>query len=190
MTATEIFSSKLDVPRSLLVTPTRIGELLYAADLISVPQIKMALYEQARLYELSLGEIMSSHGWISQKTADFFGDHWSKIISQAQKECLGKYLKWADLIDEDQIKYILKSQEVTGLKFGAAAVVNGYIKQSTIDFFVSQICLNFSQKNHIKLKYVDKKVPSKPLSHSDHQDDLCKQNTLSMPQSNDIAWIG
>lgn len=123
---------------TLIQTSLRIGERLCASDLISMHQLQAALYEQ-KLYEMMrLGEIMVLHGWVCQQTADFFGDQWPYIDEQSEAIPIGGYLRRAGLIDRNMIEAILISQKKTGLRFGALAILNGYIQQTTLDFFIEQ----------------------------------------------------
>ena len=123
---------------TLIQNSLRIGERLCASDLISMHQLQTALYEQ-ELYEMMrLGEIMVLHGWVYQQTADFFGDQWPGSAEPAEIIPIGGYLHQAGLIDRHQIETILISQKKTGLRFGALAILNGYIQQTTLDFFIEQ----------------------------------------------------
>ena len=49
-----------------------LGKVLQQADLISSEQVEIALKEQTLVHGLRFGEILASHGWLKQKTADFF----------------------------------------------------------------------------------------------------------------------
>jgi len=101
-------------------------------------QLRTALYEQ-KLYEMMrLGEILTLHGWVCQQTADFFGDQWPYFEKQFASHPIGSYFRNAGLMNLDMIDTILKSQKKTGLRFGALAVLSGYIQQSTLNFFVEQ----------------------------------------------------
>lgn len=123
---------------TLIQNSHKIGERLCASDLISDHQLETALYEQ-RLYEMMrLGEILTLHGWVQQQTADFFGDQWPYPDTQADPVPIGSYLRRAGLIDRNMVDAILAAQQKTGLRFGALAVLNGYIRQATLDFFVEQ----------------------------------------------------
>ncbi|WP_299489359.1 hypothetical protein [Acaryochloris sp. IP29b_bin.137] len=128
----------MTISPTLIQNSLRIGERLCASDLISMHQLQTALYEQ-ELYEMMrLGEIMVLHGWVCQQTADFFGDQWPSIAEQAESMLIGGYLHRAGLIDRNQIETILLSQKKTGLRFGAIAILNGYIQQATLNFFIEQ----------------------------------------------------
>ncbi len=123
---------------TLIQNSLKIGERLCTSDLISSYQLEAALYEQ-KLYEMMrLGEILALHGWVQQQTADFFGDQWPYPGVQADPVPIGSYFRRAGLIDRNMVESILASQKKTGLRFGALAVLNGYIRQATLDFFVEQ----------------------------------------------------
>ena len=61
---------------------------------------------------------------------------WSKLIALKERKALGYYLERAGLIEEKEIKKVLAEQEVSNLKFGTLAVLKGYIKPETLDFFL------------------------------------------------------
>ncbi|ELS02696.1 hypothetical protein Xen7305DRAFT_00024140 [Xenococcus sp. PCC 7305] len=119
-----------------LVTHKRIGEILLEADLITVPQIKVALEDQTHNPHLMLGEILALRGWLLEKTADFFASNWPKLLEQDRKKQLGWYLQESGLLEASDIDRILAEQRRIDSKFGAIAVLNGYIKKSTLDFFL------------------------------------------------------
>ena len=128
----------MTIGHTLIQSSHKIGERLCASDLITSYQLETALYEQ-RLYEMMrLGEILTLHGWVQQQTADFFGDQWPYPDTQAEPVPIGSYFRRAGLIDRNMVDAILAAQKKTGLRFGALAVLNGYIRQATLDFFVEQ----------------------------------------------------
>ncbi|HEY9768904.1 MAG TPA: hypothetical protein V6C71_10480 [Coleofasciculaceae cyanobacterium] len=57
---------------SKFVTFKPIGEILQEADLITSPQLEVALRDQNYYQDMRLGEILALRGWIKQDTADFF----------------------------------------------------------------------------------------------------------------------
>lgn len=123
---------------TLIQNSLKIGERLCTSDLISLHQLETALYEQNLYNTMRLGEILVSHGWVLQETADFFGDQWPYLDALADPVPIGSYFRRAGLIDRSIVETILASQKKTGLRFGALAVLNGYIPQATLDFFVEQ----------------------------------------------------
>lgn len=127
---------------TLIQNSLKIGERLCASALISHHQLETALYEQNLYDTMRLGEILVLHGWVLQQTADFFGDQWPYHDSLAEPIPIGSYFHQAGLIDRNMIEAILVSQKKTGLRFGALAVLNGYIRQATLDFFVEQFYPN------------------------------------------------
>ncbi|MBW4597898.1 MAG: hypothetical protein KME46_34595 [Brasilonema angustatum HA4187-MV1] len=116
-----------------------LGEILQLADLISIAQIEFALQEQIQNNNMRLGEILALQGWIKQETADFFAQKWSDLLKQKSKQPLGEYLKKAGLLDEYQVKTILCEQKQMGLRFGELAVHKGWLKPTTINFFLEHI---------------------------------------------------
>lgn len=129
-------------------TTQRLGEILQHAHLVSPAQIEVALMEQAQQPERRLGEILARRGWLKQETADFFAQQWEALVAQSQtdsqsplKQPLGYYLQSAALLDESQIRAIISEQEQGRLwvRLGAFAVLKGWLKQSTVDFFVENL---------------------------------------------------
>ena len=116
-----------------------LGSLLQQADLVSASQIEAALQEQIEFKHLRIGEILASRRWIKQETADFFAERWNSLLSQKLKLPLGHYLKEAALLSEKQIEVILFQQKHKGLelRFGTLAVLNGWLKPTTIEFFLN-----------------------------------------------------
>ncbi|MDJ0532002.1 MAG: pentapeptide repeat-containing protein [Xenococcaceae cyanobacterium MO_207.B15] len=117
-----------------------LGEILVEAGLVSPSQIKIALQEQQE-HDLRIGEILALHGWISQKTADFFVLQWSNLLHQPQKKPLVYYFSEAGLLSKTQIQRILKlqKQREPKIRFHNLAVELGYLKQFTVDFFLANL---------------------------------------------------
>lgn len=115
-----------------------LGELLKEADLITAAQIEVALHEQ-RYYPLPIGEILTLHGWVQQETADFFVEYWDNLLNSSSRHPLGHYLELASLLDEKQICTILEEQRSLGIRFGAVAVLKGWLKQKTVDYFLENL---------------------------------------------------
>ena len=112
-----------------------LGELLQQAGLVSSAQIEIALRDRTEYGNLQLGEILALRGWLKLKTVNFFLEHFPELTNQKVKQPLGQYLKQAGLLNEEQIITILKLQQQTGMLFGCLAVRQGWVKQSTINFF-------------------------------------------------------
>ena len=62
-----------------------LGEILIESGLITASQIEVALQQQDEK-GLRIGEILASHNWIKQKTADFFATQWDELIQEKQKK--------------------------------------------------------------------------------------------------------
>ena len=127
-------------PDSVYTDKKPLGEVLVEAGLVSISQIEVALQEQQQ-NSLRIGKILASHGWIKQETVDFFADKWQKIIKQEQKKPLPYYFQKAALLDERQIKIILELQKLKHdkIRFHRLAIEQGYIKQTTVDFFLAHL---------------------------------------------------
>jgi hypothetical protein len=125
------------MPQSSDSTP--LGNILQEADLISASQVEVALNDQNSYQELRIGEILALRGWLKQQTADFFAQHWSELIQRKRQLPIGYYLKAAGLLNEEQINLLLAEQEQIGLRFGALAVLKGWIKPATLEFFLKHL---------------------------------------------------
>jgi len=117
-----------------------IGETLIEAGLITASQIEFALQLQSSS-NLRVGEILASHNWIKQKTADFFAEEWQKLIDQKKKKPLIYYFRQAGLLDEQQISQLIadQKQQSKPTRFHRLAVKRGYLNQITVDFFLANI---------------------------------------------------
>ena len=133
------YKSYLDLQRLLSVQTKKIGTILQEADLITDSEISSALQIQVSTPHLKLGEILAQRNSIKPETADFFAQEWSKIVIQPEKDALGYYLKQAALLDREQIEIILREQRSTGIRFGTVAVFQGFLKSTTLDFFLANL---------------------------------------------------
>ena len=116
--------------------PLPLGYLLKRAGLVSESQITRALEVQQTTHRhLRIGEIIASYGWLKQETIDFFAEALPQIRNSPQQP-IGQYLKRAKLLDDGQISKILAEQSHSHLRFGEVAVLKGWIKSETIDFFL------------------------------------------------------
>ncbi|NJQ98487.1 MAG: hypothetical protein HC784_14610 [Hydrococcus sp. CSU_1_8] len=126
------------VPESIDTKP--LGNLLQEADLVSSAQVEVALQDQNCYYDLRIGEILSLRGWLKQKTADFFVQQWPLLVQKRRQQPLGFYLQAAGLLDEEQIRILLSEQAQIGLRVGALAVLKGWLKPTTLEFFLKYLC--------------------------------------------------
>lgn len=118
---------------------TRIGELLEMAGLVSRAQIEVAIRDQTQFPDQRLGEILALRGWIQRETVEFFVHLWPQLLKQPNRYPLGYYLTASGLLQEEQIRMLLKEQEKTGVKLGALAVLHGWLKQETLTFFLGAL---------------------------------------------------
>lgn len=126
-----------------------LGEILAEAGLISIHQIETALYEQKQ-HRVKIGEILASHGWIKQETADFFAVKWSAILQKTTRRPLTLYLHAADLLDRQQLQSLKQIQLQNGsdLHLHEIAVEQGYVRQRTVDFFLKHL-FNIEENQHL-----------------------------------------
>lgn len=117
-----------------------IGKLLIKAGLISSSQLKLAEREH-RQGDFEISEIIVARGWVRQKTIDFFAQKWSAILAERAKKPLPFYFKEAGLLNVKQINEILKlqKQSTEKIRFHHLAVEGGYLKQTTVDFFLAHV---------------------------------------------------
>ena len=138
--------SYLDLHLFLSVQTKKLGTILREADLITASEIKSALQTQAGNPHLKIGEILAQQNSIKPETADFFVQEWSKIVVQPERDALGYYLRQAAILDRQQIEIILNEQRYTGIRFGTVAVFQGFLKSTTLDFFLANL---FPQELHV-----------------------------------------
>ncbi|WP_013320484.1 hypothetical protein [Gloeothece verrucosa] len=124
-------------------TNKRLGEILRQANLVSSSQLEEALSEQSQTHN-RIGDILVRRGWVKRETADFFATHWANLVNETEKplkQPLGHYLKEAGLLDDEQINTIISEQDQGKLwvRLGASAALKGWLKQSTVDFFVEHL---------------------------------------------------
>ena len=117
-----------------------LGEVLIEAGLITANQIEFALQQQLQSNK-RIGEILASHNWIEQQTADFFAEQWQDLLSQKEKKPLIYYFRQSGLLNEAQIAKLLREQQqrTKPTRFHRIAVELGYLKQITVDFFLANI---------------------------------------------------
>ncbi|MGF1590674.1 MAG: tetratricopeptide repeat protein [Pleurocapsa sp.] len=128
-----------------------LGAVLQQAGLISAVQVQQALKQQQQTNSgLKIGEILASQGRINAKTADFFAEQWFNLPKQP-KQPIGQYLKQAALLNESQIQIILNEQKQTQQKFGELAIAKGWLKQTTLDFFLRYLNPHLAQSNVVEI---------------------------------------
>jgi hypothetical protein len=127
------------VSRLVALQSKTLGEILREADLVSPWQIESALQEKIQHPNLKIGEILTQKNLIKPETADFFAQDWTKAIVTAEKNTLGYYLQQAAILDREQIEIILAEQSASGVRFGTVAVFQGFIKSTTLDFFLANL---------------------------------------------------
>ncbi len=116
----------------------KLGLILQEAGLIAPAQLEVAIDNQ-KYFNYLIGEIIALHGWVNKDTIDFFAEHWCNLIQGPNLLPLGHYLRMASLLDYYQISEILIEQKKLGLRFGATAVLMGWLKQETVDYFIANL---------------------------------------------------
>ena len=131
--------SRSDIQRLIALQTKTLGETLREADLVSSWQIETALQTKVQHPDLRIGEILARQNIIKPETADFFAGEWSKIVIASEKDAIGYYLQQAAIIDRTQIEIVLAEQRATGVRFGTVAVLKGFLKSTTLDFFLANL---------------------------------------------------
>jgi hypothetical protein len=139
-----------------------LGAILQQANLISPAQIQLVLQDQKIYTDLKIGEILALRGWVKQETSDFFVRDWLKILNDTNRRPIGYYLKQAGLLDETQIETILEEQKRLWMRFGALAVLQGCVKQGTVDFFLEYVSTNQEVNNPWITKRYDEDFINRP----------------------------
>lgn len=124
-----------------------LGEILIEAGLIPIHQLELALQEQKQT-GMRVGEILVLHGWIEQETIDFFAEKWFEAIAEPEKKPLVYYFQQAKLLNAKQVEAIVRLQKLKYKKarFHRLAVEQGYLKRSTVDFFLAHLFNIYSPK--------------------------------------------
>ncbi len=125
-----------------------LGQTLCQADLISQQQLNIALSDQKHYTDLKIGEILVLRGWIKQETVNFFAEKWWKLLKSQEDHPIDYYFQEASLLTESQLQRILSEQKHLGLRFGEVAVLNGYIKPKTVDYFITHLPNSLNSINH------------------------------------------
>jgi tetratricopeptide (TPR) repeat protein len=164
-----------------------LGKVLQQADLISSEHVEIALKEQTQLHGVRLGEILVSHGWLRQETADFFSHHWPALLQHQPQQPLGQYLKDAGLLNEYQIQTILAEQQHNKLRFGEIAVLKGWLKPTTIRFFLEHLALE-EQTQQTEAAIIRNSALTENLQGLVLASDLTATNSLENSVSNN-GWV-
>lgn len=181
-----------------MIKGKKIGELLQEAYLIDEDQLKFALMEQTYLYtDRKLGEVLVHHGWLKQKTADFFGDEIEKVY-EGKSLLIGNILFKAGLLSEKEIQDILQEQRQTGLRFGEIVILKGLIQEETVKFFIENFALYKNkqefyqyQKQKIKSKLKFNTVKQRIESFNTKKRPILNQvKKVQVIDFNDIDWRG
>jgi tetratricopeptide (TPR) repeat protein len=138
-----------------------LGAVLQQAGLVSAEQVNQALKQQKQTdINLTIGEILAKQGGIRPETADFFAERWFNLVAEKPKQPIGQYLKQAALLDEQQVQAILAEQQNCKGEFGEIAIAKGWIKQSTLDFFLSHLKTELSPVSASEAMGLSKESPN------------------------------
>jgi len=130
-----------------------LGVYLRQAGLISDAQLEIIIEQQRKRPNLRLGDFLTMYGWLKPETVDFFAEQFPQL-PRMNPQPLGQYLKAAALLDDVQISRILEEQNQVNLRFGELAVRKGWVRQETIDLFLSS--LNAEQKSYSSITAGDR----------------------------------
>lgn len=170
-----------------------LGFILQEAGLISKSQIALALVDQSYYQDLKIGEILVLRGWLDQNTADFFAEKWYNLVQTKYRHPLGYYLQQANLLQEEQINAILKEQNQLWLRFGSVAVLKGWLKQNTLDFFLE----NLFPTELSSSPFIGRRTSNLELLTNNHEQQISLATSLNQYQQKtveidyeDIPWVG
>lgn len=124
----------------------RLGLILVEAALITPAQLEVALNNQQH-FDYLIGEVIALHGWVKKETIEFFAENWFQLMLTNNPLPIGHYLQMASLLDQTQINEILTEQKKLGLRFGATAVLKGWVKQETMDYFLVSLKSEMSTRS-------------------------------------------
>ena len=115
-----------------------LGVVLQDAHLISDFQIQIALIDQ-QAYRMRLGDVLVLHGWLQQKTLDFFVYQWNYLLRNPEEFSLEDCIQSAGLLSKQQIQFIRQEQVRTNQSFRCIVLQQGLLKKQTLDFFEAAI---------------------------------------------------
>lgn len=116
-----------------------LGEILREADLITESQLQTILQDKLNYRSYRIGELIALRGWLKQETVDFFAEDWKTYLKEGPQYPIGEYLKQAGFLDQEDIKNILAQQKQLEMRFGEIAVAQGFLKPTTLNFFLNNL---------------------------------------------------
>lgn len=126
-----------------------LGIVLQQAGLVSAEQVKQAPKQQAQDRSQKIGKILADRGYIDPQTADFFAERWFNLVEEKPKQPRGQYFRQAALLSTERIQIILHEQKQTKLMFGKLAISKGWLRQTTVNFFLRHLILGSSAKSEV-----------------------------------------
>ena len=184
-------------PHLALRRQQKIGTVLREADLVSSSQIELALQAKQQYSHLRLGEIIAMQGWLKPETADFFVEEWVNLLKQRYREPLGYYLQQAALLEQEHVEAILEEQIQTGVRFGTVAVLQGFIKSTTLDFFLMHLFpkqlgdspfANMRSSRKVKQRYSRSRSTISP-HFNNHANSRWQTSEIDEMEPSKIFWI-
>lgn len=129
-----------------------LGIYLLEAGLLNSEKLEIALNEQ-KVTTTRLGEILSNHGWMKQKTIEYVME---KVIHKrlsGNGQRLGSYLVESGLLSLDQIEIALREQKLSHLCLGEILASYDWVSQQTIDYIMEKVVL---PERQMSISAVDK----------------------------------
>jgi hypothetical protein len=173
------------IHKTIMVVSTterkRLGQILLEAALITPAQLEVALRNQEH-FDYLIGEVIALHGWVKKETIEFFAEHWFELLLSTNPLPIGHYLQMASLLDQKQIAEILTEQKKMGMRFGATAVLKGWVKQETIDYFLVNLKSDMSmrsafQTHQLSLEALEKIRQARTTKQQKTEQKPCSQST-------------
>jgi len=168
--------------------------------MVSPAQLQVAMHDHEIYGDLRIEDILALRGWITEETIDFFTNQWSDVLSGCQPQPLGFYLQAAGLLNGEQIEEILVEQKHLGIKFGSMAVIKGWLKETTLNFFLRYIAPQQRAKSAFMERQTQKTLsqssetesipeffPNKSTGQVESSEDNCD---LARYLDADISWAG
>ena len=169
-----------------------LGLTLQEADLVSKSQIELALLDRSSYPDLKIGDILVLRGWIEQNTVDFFAEKWNDLVQKKARYSLGYYLQQANLLQKEQINVILKEQNQLWLRFGSIAVLKGWLRQGTLDFFLQSLFPSELASS----PFIGKRNSNLDRRTSNHEQQISLETSLNHDREKtvaidyeDIPWV-
>jgi hypothetical protein len=111
-------------------------ERLTDAGLLSNAQLILLRQDQCNQPDLTVEEILRLRGWFREITLNFFMYLEQTALPEFRNLSIGQRLKYAGLIDDQQLEMAMEYKRQTNIRLGHAIFLSGILSQTTVDYFV------------------------------------------------------